>query len=195
MMLPIYMGKAADYQRGEILDQMDIEAIVSMKLTDEQVMGVALMLSDRTRDEIEDQYTRAELRELISGAVARMLYNSNDPRTLISVAGQEPLSAEDFDISIEEVRGMTGINYADIAAINGGSLYAVCKSCKVGSKSETVTYYFRKKKDALDAVMKALNYTSYEDNDLVSMTYARYDDQGHAQEFLILYEKDGGCEE
>ncbi len=194
-MLPVYMGKAADYQRGEILDQMDIEAIVSMKLTDEQVMGVALMLSDRTREEIEDHYTRAELRELISGAVAKMLYNSNDPRTLIPVAGQEPLSAEDFDISIEEVRGMTGINYADIAAINGGSLYAVCKSCKVGSKSETVTYYFRKKKDALDAVMKALNYTSYEDNDLVSMTYARYDDQGHAQEFLVLYEKDRGCEE
>lgn len=102
MMLPVYMGKAADYQRGEILDQMDIEAIVSMKLTDEQVMGVALMLSDRTREEIEDHYTRAELRELISGAVAKMLYNSNDPRTLIPVAGQEPLSAEDFDISIEE---------------------------------------------------------------------------------------------
>ena len=82
---------------------MDIEVIVSMKLTDEQIMGIALTLSDRTREEIEDHYTRAELRELISGAVARMLYNSNDPRTLISVAGQEPLRAADFDIHYEEV--------------------------------------------------------------------------------------------
>lgn len=103
MILPVYTGKSADYQHREILDQMDIEVIVSMKLTDEQVMGVALTLSDRTRDEIEDNYTRAELRELMSGAITRMLYNSNDPRTLISVAGQKPLRAADFDISFEEV--------------------------------------------------------------------------------------------
>lgn len=90
---------------------------------------------------------------------------------------------------------MTKINYADIALLNGGSLHTVCKSYKVKSKSKTVTYYFRKKKDALDIIMNALNYTGTEDDNLVSMIYARYDDQGHAQEFFILYEKDGECEE
>ncbi len=91
---------------------------------------------------------------------------------------------------------MTGINYANVATILGGSLYTVCKSYKrLDGKLHTTTYYFRKKKDALDIIMNALNYTCMEDDKLVSMTYARYDDQGIAQESLILYEKDRGREE
>lgn len=91
--------------------------------------------------------------------------------------------------------GMSEINFADVATLNGGSLHVVCKTYKVKGVSKTTAYYFRKKEEALDIIMNALNYIGMEDDNLISMTYARYDDQGHAQEFFILYDKDRRFEE
>lgn len=86
--------------------------------------------------------------------------------------------------------GMMAVNVADIALLNGGSIYTVQKMYKIKGRLKDATYYFRKKEDALDTIMSAINCTSMGDDNLIYMVYHRYDDQGIAQEYLVLYDKD-----
>lgn len=90
--------------------------------------------------------------------------------------------------------GMIGVNFANVAVLNGGLIHIVYKTFKKGQKVWTTSYYFRCKDGALDAIISALNYTSIAD-DLINVTYGKYDREGHAVEFLILYDKDGRREE
>ncbi len=90
---------------------------------------------------------------------------------------------------------MTGINYADVSTLLGGSLYVLSKTYKVKDEVHTMSYYYLKKEEVVADVMNTLNDVYIEAKGTINITYARYDDQGHAQEFLVLYEKDRGCEE
>lgn len=89
--------------------------------------------------------------------------------------------------------GMIGVNFANVAIFNGGPIHIVYKTYKKGQKVWTTSYYFRSKDGALDTIMSALNCTGIDD--LINVTYGAYDEQGHAVEFLILYDKDGRREE
>lgn len=91
--------------------------------------------------------------------------------------------------------GMIGVNFGNVAILNGGRLHIVYKTFKKGQNVKTVPCYFKSKEDAMDTIMSALNCTSYMGSDLIKITYGRYDEQGYAMEFLTLYDKDGGCEE
>lgn len=91
--------------------------------------------------------------------------------------------------------GMIGVNFSNLAILNGGSIHIVYKTFKKDQHVKTHTYYFKTKEDAMDTIVSALDCTSYTASDLISMVYGRYDEQGHAVEFLILYDKDGRCEE
>lgn len=104
MILPIFKGTDADYPYGSILDYDDVRDIVRKRLTDEQIMGVALTISTRTREWIEITHTKEELRECISRIIANALYREMDPRYSIPVADGRPLTARDFNIDYEEVR-------------------------------------------------------------------------------------------
>lgn len=91
--------------------------------------------------------------------------------------------------------GMIGVNFANVAILNGGRIHIVFKTFKKGQHVKTCTYCFKTKEDAMDTITSALNCTSYMGSDLISVTYGAYDEQGYAVEFLILYDKDGRREE
>ncbi len=92
--------------------------------------------------------------------------------------------------------GMNEVDYANLAALNGGMIHVAYKESKIGGRLKIDTTYYRSKDLAMDSIVDTLNaYSSIGDSDLLGLAYGTFDDQGHAIHYMTIYTKDGRHEE
>ena len=92
--------------------------------------------------------------------------------------------------------GMNGVDYANLAALNGGMIHVVYKESKVRGRLKIETSCYRSKDLAMDSIVNTLNcYGTIGDSDLIGLAYGTFDDQGHAIHYMTIYTKEMRCEE
>lgn len=99
MLMPVFHGESSEYPKGTILDQEDIEYIISENLSNNQVAAAMLMLSDLTKDDLQ-MFSESELREQISEVIAKKIYGQVKPLRI----GDDVMDAEYFGIRFEDVK-------------------------------------------------------------------------------------------
>lgn len=91
---------------------------------------------------------------------------------------------------------MKEVDYANLAALNGGMIHVVYKESKINGRLKIETNYYRTKDLAMDSIVDTLNaYSFIGDSNLLGLAYGTFDDQGHAIHYMTIYTKDGRHEE
>ncbi len=88
--------------------------------------------------------------------------------------------------------GMNEVDYANLAALNGGMIHVVYKESKIKGRLrielKIETSYYRSKDLAMDSIVDTLNaYSSIGDSDLLGLAYGTFDDQGYAIDYMTIY--------